>query len=227
MTKGKDMSQDWIPTADAEFAVWLKNFLQYASANLVALGLAAPDLTPAQTAATTWDTDYAAHLTAQNAAQGARQTKDAARKAVVDLLRPLVQRIQTTGTVKDGDREKLGITVKSTSRKAAATPETRPVVTVDTSQRLRHIITFVDETTPNTRAKPEGVSGGEVSVKVGGPPPVDPDECVYLATDTRTPYTAEYEGADGGKVAHYMLRWVNTRGERGPWSQTVSATITA
>lgn len=27
-------------------------------------------------------------------------------------------------------------------------------------------------------------------------------------------------------VAHYMLRWVNTKGEQGPWSQTVSATIT-
>jgi hypothetical protein len=34
-------------------------------------------------------------------------------------------------------------------------------------------------------------------------------------------------GADAGKPAFYMLRWVNPRGERGPWSQTVSATITA
>ena len=32
---------------------------------------------------------------------------------------------------------------------------------------------------------------------------------------------------DANKVAHYMLRWVNTRGEKGPWSETVSATIGA
>jgi hypothetical protein len=91
---------------------------------------------------------------------------------------------------------------------------------------LRHVISFVDEQTPGSRAKPAGAMGCEVWVKVGPTPPVDASECHYLATDTATPYTAEYEGADGGKIAHYMLRWVNTRGERGPWSQTVSATIT-
>ena len=33
--------------------------------------------------------------------------------------------------------------------------------------------------------------------------------------------------ADANKVAHYMLRWENTRGELGPWSETASATIGA
>ena len=42
-----------------------------------------------------------------------------------------------------------------------------------------------------------------------------------------TPYTAEFDGADGGKQAHYMLRWVDTRGETGPWSETATATIGA
>jgi hypothetical protein len=100
------------------------------------------------------------------------------------------------------------------------------VATVDTSQRLQHTISFVDELSPTSKAKPGGVSGCEVWVKIGTAP-ADPNELSYLATDTRTPYTAVFEGADGGKMANYMLRWVNTRGERGPWSQTVSATITA
>ncbi len=38
---------------------------------------------------------------------------------------------------------------------------------------------------------------------------------------------AHYSGADGGQTAHYMLRWVNTTGEKGPWSETASATIGA
>jgi hypothetical protein len=97
---------------------------------------------------------------------------------------------------------------------------------VDTSQRLRHTISFVDELTPNTRGKPDGVSGCEVWVKVGNAAPADPSELKYLATDTRTPYVAEFDGADAGKTAYYMLRWVSTRGETGPWSQTVSGTIT-
>ena len=34
-------------------------------------------------------------------------------------------------------------------------------------------------------------------------------------------------GEDGGKLAHYLLRWVNTKGETGPWGQVASATIPA
>ena len=50
-------------------------------------------------------------------------------------------------------------------------------------------------------------------------PPVDPDtDLTFLGLDTRTPYLAEYGGADGGKPAHYMARWVNAKGEKGPWS---------
>ncbi len=37
---------------------------------------------------------------------------------------------------------------------------------------------------------------------------------------------AEYDETEAGKKAHYMLRWINKKGETGPWSQTVSATIT-
>lgn len=69
--------------------------------------------------------------------------------------------------------------------------------------------------------------GCEIWVKVGDPAPTDPSQLSFLALDTASPYVAEYDGADAGKTAHYMLRWVNTREEKGPWSQTVSATIPA
>ncbi len=49
----------------------------------------------------------------------------------------------------------------------------------------------------------------------------------YLVTDTRSPYLVEYDAGKAGQFAHYMLRRINTRGERGPWSETISATIGA
>jgi hypothetical protein len=81
--------------------------------------------------------------------------------------------------------------------------------------------------TPTRKAKPAGVMGAEIWAKIGPTPPVDPSELTFLAVDTRTPYTTDFDGADGGKQAHYMLRWVNTRGETGPWSETATATIGA
>lgn len=221
------MSTDYIPRPDAEFSGWLTNFINFANANLAALGLTAADIAPLETANTTWNTAYDANLSAQAAAKGTRETKDEARKEAERLARPLVQRLQSGGTVTNAQRQSLGVNVRSTVRVDAGAPTSRPVATVDTSQRLQHTISFVDDQSPNSRAKPTGVSGCEVWVKVGGTAPVDPSELSYLATDTRTPYTAGFDGDDGGKTAYYMLRWVNTRGERGPWSQTVAATITA
>ncbi len=94
--------------------------------------------------------------------------------------------------------------------------------------RLQHTVAFMDESTPTSKAKPAGVMGAEIWVKVGDAPPVDPDtDLTFLGLDTRTPYLAEYGGADGGKPAHYMARWVNAKGEKGPWSETLTVTISA
>jgi hypothetical protein len=35
------------------------------------------------------------------------------------------------------------------------------------------------------------------------------------------------DAADGAKNAHYLLRWVNSTGQKGPWSKTATATIGA
>jgi hypothetical protein len=59
----------------------------------------------------------------------------------------------------------------------------------------------------------------------GAAAPVDPSGYTFIALDTSTPYVLDFAGADAGKTAHYILRWVSTRGQKGPWSETVSATI--
>lgn len=42
---------------------------------------------------------------------------------------------------------------------------------------------------------------------------------------SRTPQRDEFEDADAGKTANYLLRWVNSKGKHGPWSQIVSAFV--
>lgn len=100
-----------------------------------------------------------------------------------------------------------------------------PVARMDTSQRLQHTIHFTDSAAPTRTAKPAGVLGAEAWVQVSAAG--DPAALTFLALDTRTPYVAQYDGADGGKTAHYLLRWVSPTGEKGPWSEMASATIGA
>ncbi len=222
------MAGDYIPHPDGEFDAWQDNFITYASANAAALGLdPLIDIAPLTAAQTTWTTERAANTAAQAAAESARQAKDAARAGLEGVIRPLVARLQSSAAVDDAERQALGITVRDTEPTPVGPPKTRPVVSVDTSQRLQHTIAFADEATPTRKAKPAGVRGAQIWVKIGDPAPLDPSELTFLATDTRTPYLAQFDGADANKVAHYMLRWDSTRGEPGPWSETASATIGA
>jgi len=225
------MANDYIPGSDTGFQAWADNFVTYASAHLVELGIAPPDIVPILAGKADFDTKMSANVTAQQAAQSARQAKDASRDTLESLIRALVKRLQVSSAVDDTERTALGITVRDKIRTAAVGDiTTRPIGVVDTSQRLRHEIRFSDEATPTRRAKPAGIMGCEIWVKVtaaGQPAPISADELRFVTLDTATPYIAEFDGADGGKTAHYMLRWVKSGGEKGPWSETVSATITA
>ena len=53
----------------------------------------------------------------------------------------------------------------------------------------------------------------------------DPAECQFVAPNTNSPYLNHFACADVGKTAHYLLRWVSTRGDKGPRSEIPSATI--
>ncbi len=222
---------DYIPGSDTEFQQWVFNFATYAGEHLEDLGIEQDDITPISTAVSDFSNKMVENNTAQQAAQSARQAKDDSRDQLESLVRQFVRQLQASPDVDDTERQGLGITVRDRVRTTdTGEIDTRPIGSVDTSQRLRHEIRFTDESTPTSRARPDGVMGCEIWVKVspaGEPAPSSPDELSFITLDTATPYIAEFDGADGGKTAHYMLRWVKTNGEKGPWSETVSATITA
>jgi len=98
------------------------------------------------------------------------------------------------------------------------------VAAVDINARLRHDIRLQNEA--GGKARPFGVIGAEIWHKVGSPP-AGPADCTFLATTTRSTHLAEYDDGDGGKSVYYITRWINSRGETGPWSETVAATIAA
>lgn len=217
---------DYIPSGDAEFNTWQANFINNLSANKAAFGLTDAEIAGITGAQGEWESAYNGHIAAKAAAEGAQQAKREARASYESALRSMARRVQSSAAATDKHRAQLGLSVRETTRTSAGVPESRPVAQVDTSQRLRHTISFSDEATPNSRAKPQGAMGCEIWSKIGDPAPTDPSQLHFLGLDTSTPYVVQFGGEDAGKTAHYMLRWVSSKGEQGPWSQTVSATIT-
>jgi hypothetical protein len=218
---------DYIPAPDAEFDGWQANWVTFAVANAVALGLdPVIDIPAIQLAQTAWDTDYDAHLTAQAAAQAARAAKDTERAAYVAMLRSFSQQIQKRTGTTDAQRGGLGITIPDTEPTPVPAPITAPVLNIVTAERLRHVVEAsktIDE--GGGAGKPSGVRGVQLWRKIDDPAPVTEEDFEFVAEFTRTRMTLDYQMSQGGLTVYYQARWVSTRGETGPWGELVSATL--
>lgn len=171
---------------------------------------------------TEFSTDVAAHVAAQAAARAATATKQSTRDALELAIRS-IRNIAKAGGTKEAAMADLGIPSGSS---AVPTNATVPAGSVNTSERLRHTLSWTDAAALDNKKKPRGTMGCEIWLKLGGTPPVDENECVFLTLDAYTPYLAEYAGTDAGKMAHYMLRWRMRDGSVSAWGETISATIT-
>jgi hypothetical protein len=219
----------YVPAADAEFDGWQENWVTFAAANAAALGLdPLVDIPAIQAAQTLWDTDYEAHLTAQAAAQAARQAKDAERATYVALLRSFSQQIQKRTGTTDEQRAGLGITVPDTEPTPVPAPTTAPLLNLVTSERLRHVVEASKTADEGSGlGKPVGARGVQIWRKIGGAAPVSESELEFVSEFTRTRITLDYVMSQGGLTVYYQARWVSTRGETGPWGEMASATVVA
>jgi hypothetical protein len=163
------------------------------------------------------------HTAAQVQARSKTQAKDASRDMLEAAIRFLVKQARLNGS-SDAELADLGVPLGGDS--VLAPTATRPVASVDTSQRFFHTINFSDEAASESKRLPRGVLGCEIYQKIGGAPPADFHECVFRGLDTKTPYTWEFGAEDVGKMVHYMLRWRLRDESTSTWSETVSATVT-
>jgi hypothetical protein len=164
-----------------------------------------------------------AHTSAQAAAKAATADKAAARAALEKAVRDIRNLCKASG-VEEAKMTALGIPSSSVASPATATI---PVAVADTSQRMRHTIRWSDGAANGNKKKPRGTMGAEIWIKIDGPAPGSEKDCTFLTLDSATPYLAEFDAADAGKTAHYMIRWRMQDGSIGAWGETVSATITA
>jgi hypothetical protein len=211
-------------SGDSELLAESQNLFSTINPDPTQFGLTAAQATALQSAITALSTDSQAHIAAQADAKSKTQAKETSRDALERVLRELLGLIKKTTSVSEAQIASLG-QFTSSSYTPLSNP-TRPQGKVDTSQRLRHTVSFADEATPDQRRKPAGTVGCEIWGKIGGEAPTDEKECFFVALDTATPYVYEFGGADAGKMIHYMLRWSLRDGNRSPWGETISATVT-
>lgn len=221
---------NYMPRPDGDFSAWANNYYDAVEKWWQVNGLDDSELKPLKEALSRWSAAYPAHVAAQQRAEGARQAKDQARAELEREIRPVTNFVQGYTKTTDADRATIGISIRDNSKTPAPTPTTRPLVQVDHGQRLLHRLRFTDEAAPTRRGKPPGTIGAEVWLALapnGQPAPMLGDSYKFLSVSSRGNLQADFSSEDAGKTAYYALRWVSTRGEKGPWSEVAAATIAA
>jgi hypothetical protein len=151
-------------------------------------------------------------------------TKNNARKEYEKPLRLLVKNLESNPRVSSEDLRSMGIVIPSSSKKINPAPTTYPLPTVDSSI-IRQVKILFRDNASSSRAKPHGVHGVEVKWSILETPPVNVKDLTTSSFDTRSPLTLEFEEEQRGKTVWFCLRWENTKGEKGPWSEIGSAII--
>ena len=218
---------DVFPESDAGFNTFMNQFVPYVAAHAANLGVSTGAATAMTNGLGLWNDALSDDQAKATAAKAATVVKNDTKNALAALARPAIQTIQNNPNVTDEVRQLMGLPIPDRTHTRVPVPTTRPVVRVETREHLQHVVHWRDEATPKSKAKPKGVRGAQVRVHIGPNPPGDLEEFVWVALDSATPYLVAHAAGDAGKMAYYALRWENTRGETGPWSDVVSATIPA
>lgn len=213
---------DWILRPEPDFDRLLAQHQGYLASNQAALGVSAANHQALTARATACTQAQAARDDYERQGAPLYQRLRAARAALEGEWRTLDGEIMARRDTTDEQRRGLGRAVPDTVRTAAGAPASHPVVVkVEAGQRLSHILHWRDENTPDSKAKPPGVTRAILFQKIGPPAPAGPGEMHQVAADSATPYLAEFTETDAGKPCCRE----NSRGERSPFSAVTTWTI--
>jgi hypothetical protein len=216
---------DWIPTEEDALNTLLTTYVDYLNANFAALGVTVTKKDAFLSLVATYLAARSAKSTYESQGAPIYQTYRDGLEAMVAEWRLLTGEITSRRETTPAQRAGLGLPPIDTTPTTAGPPTSKPVIVkVDGSQRLIHIVHWVDENTPGSKAKPAGVKRAILLLKIGTAP-TGPSDMQEVAADTATPYLYSFAEADAGKTAHWAACWENSSMQRGPCSAVSSWTV--
>jgi hypothetical protein len=219
-------TSDYLPGKDAEFVQWTKSFLTVLLPMCDRIGFPSALHQQLDTENNDFTAKYLVIENPETRTSVAIRRKNDARKVLeITLRQSIAEYISRNHLVTDSDRESLGLPIRKTTRTPAPVATTYPEFEINCSMIRQLTIQFYDQGKQKTKGKPAGQHGAELRWGISDTQVIDAEDLSHSAFDTRTPFTLTFQGHDRGKTVYLCLRWENTRGEKGPWSDIKSAII--
>jgi hypothetical protein len=217
---------DFIPRKDADLLKWVINFLTVLGKILTRVGFPDAVYQALVTLKDSFDDKLTVADAPETRTKPAILAKNLARKTLVRELRQATGEYLTRNhLLSDVDRENLGLKPHSEGRHPSPIADKSPDADVDTSTIGQLKINFYEKGGHHKKGKPDGQHCAEIAWMISDIPPTRWDELLHSAVDTNSPFSLVFENDRRGKTVYFALRWENTRGEKGPWSEIMNAII--
>jgi hypothetical protein len=216
---------DFVPRKNVNFHEWQGNLFMHASSEAARWKIPPEELEALAGPRERWVRAFGVAMTPATRTAAANVEKDEARVAYEAVLRLFIKGyLAYNKLVTDADRKDLGLPLHDRKPTPVAPIVSRPELQVKFGNIQEHVLVVRDNMT-RSAGKPAGAAGFEIWRKVGGELPSRDEEWSLVGQATRSPHVLTYPQVDSGKRVYYRLRWVNTRGVPGPWSEPGNAVI--
>ncbi|MDR0422260.1 MAG: hypothetical protein LBH72_04530 [Proteiniphilum sp.] len=149
-----------------------------------------------------------------------------AEEAFVPFYRKLYAALKNGLFITDDDLIHMGFPARTSGpRHPAPVAKEAPDSDADTSVRGRVTVSFFDRGGKHKKGKPDGQHCVEIAWVLSDVPVSRWDGLTHSTVDTNSPLTLAFENDVRGKTMYYALRWENTRGEKGPWSEILNVVV--
>jgi hypothetical protein len=174
---------------------------------------------------TLWIAALTAYNNPATRTQAVIQTKNNVQRDYTSKLRAFVRsHLINNPDVTDADKLHMNLPIHDSTQTPAPVPTVRPSLNIDFSQIGRHTVNARSEGS-NSVARPKGVVGFELRARIGNATEPNIEDMQLICVSMRSSYIVEYASSNRGKFVWYVARWVNTRDEKGPWSEMIGALI--
>jgi hypothetical protein len=222
------MNRDYIPGGDRAFLVWIVNLLLYLMGRVTKFKYPQDDYDLLEQEKNVYNqkldvAEGPATRTPVNV-----KSKNFARRVLEKHIRKSVKSyLIDNPLLTEDDLTMLGLPIHKTTRTPVPQPANKVDFTIEPKFGSRLVVHYHahEDDADRRSARPYGVHGVEIAWAILDTPPTAYEELVHSTFDSRPPYTFQFNLTDAGKHFYCCLRWENTRGEKGPWSEIQSAII--